>query len=64
MHSIPETEWVATCAHRLQRHWRSVDPLELEALAAELAHDERLRAMLPTLAASEWLKPIEPIEPA
>ena len=60
MDHIPETEWIAACAHRLHRHWRTVDPVELEAVAEELAHDERLRAMLPTAAASAWLGPVEP----
>ncbi|RYH61459.1 MAG: hypothetical protein EON54_10070 [Alcaligenaceae bacterium] len=60
MDPIPETEWIAACAHRLHRHWRTVDPLELEALAEELSHDVRLRAMLPTAAASAWLGPVEP----
>ncbi|MET1085497.1 MAG: hypothetical protein ABWY12_21045 [Burkholderiales bacterium] len=60
MDPIPKTEWIAAFAHRLQRHWRTVDPLELEALAEELSHDDRLRAMLPTAAASAWLSPVEP----
>ena len=63
MEPIPETVWIDACAHRLQRHWRTVDPLELEAVAQELSHDERLRAMLPAAAASTWLSPIEPPQP-
>ena len=59
MDPIPETEWIAACAHRLHRHWRTVDPLELEALAEELSRDARLRAMLPTAAASAWPGPVE-----
>ena len=59
MDQIPETEWIAAFAHRLQRHWRTVDPVELEAVAAEMSHDQHLRAMLPTEAATEWLKPVE-----
>ena len=56
---MPETEWIAACAHRLHRHWRTVDPGELEAVAEMLSHDEHLRAMWPTAAATAWLSPIE-----
>lgn len=58
MDELPETEWIAACAHGLQRHWRTVDPLDLEAVATELSHDARLRAMRPGEAANEWLKPV------
>ena len=58
MDQMPQTEWIAACAHRLHRHWRTVDPRELEALAEEISHDERLRAMLPTAAATAWLGPV------
>lgn len=58
MDDVPETEWIAACAHGLHRHWRTVDPEELEAVAAELSHDQHLRAMRPTDAAVEWLKPV------
>jgi hypothetical protein len=50
--------WIAVFAHRLQRHWRTVDPDELDQVAADLWRDERLRAMAPAEAADEWLKPI------
>ncbi|MEJ8850906.1 hypothetical protein [Variovorax rhizosphaerae] len=59
MDSLPSTVWIAACAHRLQRHWRTVDPDVLEETAAELWRDERLRSMGPTEAASDWLKPLE-----
>ncbi len=55
---MPETEWIAACAHGLQKHWRTVDPEELEAVAAELSHDQHLRVMRPADAAVEWLKPV------
>jgi hypothetical protein len=58
MDDMLETEWIAACAHGLQRHWRTVDPVELEAVATELSHDGHLRAMRPTQAAAEWLKPV------
>ncbi|MBP6895660.1 MAG: hypothetical protein ACLGID_09100 [Gammaproteobacteria bacterium] len=51
--------WIAACAHRLQQHWRSVDPLELEATARELAHDADLRQLAPAAAAARWLAPVE-----
>ena len=59
METPPEPLWIAACAHRLQQYWRTVDPLELEEVATSLWRDERLRAMAPTNAAMEWLKPIE-----
>ncbi len=58
MDDTPETEWIAACAHGLHRHWRTVDPRELEAVATELSRDERLRAMPPMAAAFEWLRPV------
>ena len=58
MNDLPDTDWIAACAHGLHRHWHSVSAPELEAVAAELSHDQRLRAMPPTEAASEWLKPV------
>ncbi|MDM0012004.1 hypothetical protein QTH87_06065 [Variovorax sp. J22P168] len=51
--------WIAACAHRLQQHWRTVDPIELEEVAAELWRNERLRELPPAMAAAEWLSPIE-----
>jgi len=59
MDSMPSDVWIAACAHRLQRHWRTVDPFTLEETAAELWRDERLRAMAPAEAATEWLRPLE-----
>ena len=58
MDEMLETEWIACCANRLRRHWRTVDLVELAAVAEELSHDRRLRAMPPSEAASEWLKPV------
>ena len=50
--------WIAACAHRLQQRWRTVDPPDLEAVADQLWHDNHLRAMSPTEAATERLKPV------
>lgn len=58
MDEMLETEWIACCANRLRRHWRTVDLVELAAVAEELSHDRRLRAMPPVDAATEWLKPV------
>ncbi|HSV61470.1 MAG TPA: hypothetical protein VLJ19_21480 [Variovorax sp.] len=51
-------DWIAICAHHLQRHWRTVDPQELDQVAGELWEDERLRVQPPAEAAREWLLPI------
>ena len=51
--------WIAACAHRLQRHWRSVDHRELELVAAEIWARHEVRALEPAAAAAGWLKSIE-----
>ena len=33
---INEEIWIAACAHELQRRWRTVEPMHLEELAADL----------------------------
>ncbi|RZL93341.1 MAG: hypothetical protein EOP82_07925 [Variovorax sp.] len=50
--------WIAICAHQLQRQWRTVDPEQLDEVAADLWIDPRLRAMAPQEAAEEWLRPL------
>lgn len=50
--------WIAVCAHRLQRQWRTVDPEQLDELAADLWEDEKLRALAPDEAATLWLEPL------
>ncbi len=52
--------WIAACAHRLQQRWRTVDPLLLEEVAADLWRDDRLRALPPDAAAVAWLDPVQP----
>ena len=51
-------DWIAVCAHQLHRQWRTVDPDQLDELAADLWRDERLRAMAPARAADVWLEPL------
>lgn len=51
--------WIAACAHRLQRQWRTVDPEQLEEVAGDLWGAETLRSLGPVEAAREWLKPLE-----
>lgn len=50
--------WIAVCAHRLKRQWRTVDTELLDEVAEDLWADERLREMEPTAAASQWLDPV------
>ncbi len=54
--------WIAACAHQLQRHWRTVDPEQLEEVAADLWRDETLRALAPAEAAVVWLEPVAPTQ--
>ncbi len=59
-HSHMETTpqiWIAACANQLQRRWRTVDPEQLEELAADLWRVPELRRMAPTVAASA-LQPV------
>ncbi len=56
--TVQRRTWVAACSHRLQRQWPSIDPQQVEELAASLWQDERLRRLEPTDAAAEWLQPI------
>jgi hypothetical protein len=56
---MDRSEWIAACAHQLQRRWRTVDPEVLEDVAADLWSDESLRALPATQAATEWLRPLE-----
>ena len=50
--------WIAACAHRLQRQWRTVSPEQLEEVAGDLWNDHRLRDLGPMRAAEEWLEPV------
>jgi hypothetical protein len=50
--------WIAACAHELHKRWRTVNPDQLDEVAADLWADERLRAMSPVKAAVEWLAPV------
>jgi hypothetical protein len=60
---MPRRTWVAACSHRLQRRWLSIDPAEVEDLAATLWLDARLRELEPTDAAAEWLRPVHAERP-
>ncbi len=55
---IPTDMWIYYCAKRLKLHWRTVDPEQLEELAADLACDARLRALAPQAAAALFLEPV------
>jgi hypothetical protein len=50
--------WIALCAHRLQRQWRTVDPEQLDEVAGDLWNNERLRQLAPADAAVDWLRPV------
>ncbi len=55
---IPSDMWIHYCARRLKMHWRTVDPEQLEELAADLAGDPNLRALSPIVAAALFLEPV------
>jgi hypothetical protein len=59
MDETPADLWIAACAHRLQRQWRTVDPETLEEVAADLWRDPRLSSMAPAEAAARWLEPLK-----
>jgi len=58
MHHLSEAQWIAIAAHRLQHRWRSINPGQLDDLAADLWRDEQLRALDPAKAVDTWLAPI------
>jgi hypothetical protein len=49
--------WIALCAHRLQRRWRTIDPAELDEVAREIANNPDLLGLTPDEAALAWLEP-------
>lgn len=60
---MDRSEWIAACAHQLQKRWRTVDPETLEDLAADLWADSAARLLPPMQAAKDWLAPVEPPAP-
>ena len=50
--------WIAVCARRLQKQWRTVDPEVLDEVAGDLWTEEGLREMAPDVAAVAWLEPV------
>lgn len=63
IHHLSQTEWVAIAAHRLHHRWRSINPGQLDEVAAELWNDEQLRDLAPVQAVDAWLTPILTPEP-
>jgi hypothetical protein len=59
-HQLTQPEWVAIAAHRLHYRWRSINPVQLEDVAAELWKDEHLSSLEPARAVDAWLTPILP----
>ena len=55
MDSIAANTWIAACAHHLQKHWRTVDPVQLEEVAKELLENKPLE---PADEAALWLQPV------
>jgi len=55
---IPTDMWIYYCAKQLKLHWRTVDPEQLEELAADLARDPALRDLSPMAAAARFLEPV------
>ena len=58
MDDIAANTWVAACAHHLQKHWRTVDPVQLEEAARELLNNAQLQPLAPADAAALWLRPV------
>ena len=56
MQDLHASEWIDRCSKRLQEHWRTVEPAQLDDVAIELWRDPHWRAMVPELAALAWLK--------
>jgi hypothetical protein len=58
MQNLSKPDWVAIAAHRLQCRWHSINPGQLDDVAAELWRDEHLRGLPPKEAVDAWLTPI------
>ncbi len=52
----PASEWIDRCSKRLQAQWRTVEPAQLDEVAAELWQDPERRRVSPEQAALEWLQ--------
>lgn len=50
--------WIAACAHCLQKHWRTIDPVQLKDVARELLEHNPLGPIKPADAAALWLRPV------
>ena len=57
-HQLTRPDWIAIAAHRLQYRWRSINPGQLEEVAAEIWNDEHLAVLDPAEAVDAWLAPI------
>ena len=57
-HQLTRPDWIAIAAHRLQYRWRSINPGQLEEVAAEIWNDEQLSVLDPAEAIDAWLAPI------
>jgi hypothetical protein len=55
MQHLEANEWTARCAKRLQQQWRSVEPEQLNEVAAQLWRERVWRELPPEMAAVEWL---------
>ena len=55
---LTEAQWIAIAARRLQHRWRSINPGQLDDLAADLWRDEHLRSLDPAKAVDHWLTPV------
>ncbi len=58
--AVDQIDWIAACAHRLHRQWRSVTIEDVEAIAASLWRDPVFKTMTPVKAAEQWLEPVLP----
>ena len=56
MDELHAIEWIDLRSKRLQQHWRTVEPTELDEVAIDLWRDRRWREMAPEIAAEEWLR--------
>jgi hypothetical protein len=56
MQQVHASEWIDRCSKRLQEHWRTVEPAQLDDVAIDLWGEERWRALQPEDAATKWLK--------
>ncbi|MDO9404893.1 MAG: hypothetical protein Q7T87_12745 [Polaromonas sp.] len=58
MTTLLPSQWIAECAVKLRERWTTVDQAMLEEVAMDLWMNPDFRGREPSVAAADWLMPI------